>query len=296
VAHIGVDSLTRTGSLLYQHQFFPGGNEKQPTLANCMFRPMDHENGPWSSPSNRDHTMAQGGETLSHPKEWDMTAWNWDSVAFVAQSASGMATDAASGGTQIYSVDENEEYRRVPELTLQLDRLSGDHVQPLLGEGSSESELRCRSFCRSQSPSPALNGAKRLTRDDTAPEELESLSLKLGGSSYPILEEDGISSHGAKRFCTSSPQSQFPMCQVDNCKADLSEAKDYHRRHKVCEMHSKAVEATVTGVMQRFCQQCSRSIHLFILCSSCLVIRVRFVLLAENRQRMWFFKIFSRSI
>jgi hypothetical protein len=239
--------------------------------------------------------MAQGGETPSHQKERDMTARNWDSVAFFAQSTSGMATDTASGGTQIYSVDDNEEYRRVPELTLQLDGLSGDHVQPLLGEGSSESELQCRSFCRSQSPSPALNGAKRLTRDDTAPEELESLSLMLGGSSYSFLEEGGISSHGAKRFCT-SPQSQFPMCQVDNCKADLSEAKHYHRRHKVCERHSKAVVATVTRVMQRFCQQCSRSIHWFILCSRCLVIRVRFVLLAENRQRMWFFKILSRSM
>jgi hypothetical protein len=240
--------------------------------------------------------MAQVGETPSHRKEWDMTAWNWDSVAFVAQSTSGMATDVASGGTQIYSVDENEEYCRVSELTLQLDGLSGDHVQPLLGEGSSESELRCRSFCRSQSPSPLLNYAKHLTRYDMAPEELESLSLMLFGSSYSFLEEGGISSHGAKRFCTSSPQSQFPKCQVDNCKADLSTAKDYHRRHKVCERHSKAVVATVTGVMKRFCQQCSRSIHLFILCSRCLVIRVRFVLLAENRQRMWFFKILSRSM
>ncbi|XP_022137842.1 squamosa promoter-binding-like protein 14, partial [Momordica charantia] len=50
----------------------------------------------------------------------------------------------------------------------------------------------------------------------------------------------------------------YPMCQVDNCKEDLSTAKDYHRRHKVCEVHSKSSKALVAKLMQRFCQQCSR--------------------------------------
>ncbi|CAE6054911.1 unnamed protein product [Arabidopsis arenosa] len=48
------------------------------------------------------------------------------------------------------------------------------------------------------------------------------------------------------------------VCQVENCEADLSKVKDYHRRHKVCEMHSKATSAIVGGILQRFCQQCSR--------------------------------------
>ncbi|CAK9198895.1 unnamed protein product [Sphagnum troendelagicum] len=49
-----------------------------------------------------------------------------------------------------------------------------------------------------------------------------------------------------------------PRCQVEGCTADLSSAKDYHRRHKVCEMHSKASKAIAAGREQRFCQQCSR--------------------------------------
>lgn len=52
------------------------------------------------------------------------------------------------------------------------------------------------------------------------------------------------------------------VCQVENCEADLSKVKDYHRRHKVCEMHSKATSATVGGILQRFCQQCSRYVSL----------------------------------
>ncbi|KMZ75783.1 Squamosa promoter-binding protein 1 [Zostera marina] len=47
-------------------------------------------------------------------------------------------------------------------------------------------------------------------------------------------------------------------CQVDKCAADLILAKRYHRRHKVCEVHSKAAVVIVAGLRQRFCQQCSR--------------------------------------
>nr|AQQ11800.1 squamosa-promoter binding protein-like protein [Phyllostachys edulis] len=49
-----------------------------------------------------------------------------------------------------------------------------------------------------------------------------------------------------------------PSCQADRCGVDLSEAKRYLRRHKVCEAHSKAAGVLVAGLRQRFCQQCSR--------------------------------------
>ncbi|XVF79822.1 hypothetical protein PTKIN_Ptkin15bG0020500 [Pterospermum kingtungense] len=49
-----------------------------------------------------------------------------------------------------------------------------------------------------------------------------------------------------------------PRCQVEGCRVALVNAKDYHRRHKVCEMHSKAPKVVVLGLEQRFCQQCSR--------------------------------------
>lgn len=50
-----------------------------------------------------------------------------------------------------------------------------------------------------------------------------------------------------------------PRCQAEKCAADLTAAKRYHRRHKVCESHAKASAVVVAGVRQRFCQQCSRS-------------------------------------
>ncbi|XP_022971504.1 squamosa promoter-binding-like protein 9 [Cucurbita maxima] len=51
---------------------------------------------------------------------------------------------------------------------------------------------------------------------------------------------------------------QPPRCQVEGCKVDLSDAKAYYSRHKVCTMHSKSPKVIVAGIEQRFCQQCSR--------------------------------------
>ncbi|KAK1397717.1 squamosa promoter-binding-like protein 9 [Heracleum sosnowskyi] len=55
---------------------------------------------------------------------------------------------------------------------------------------------------------------------------------------------------------------QPPRCQVEGCKVDLSDAKGYYARHKVCVMHSKSAKVVVSGIEQRFCQQCSRFHHL----------------------------------
>ncbi|XP_047953148.1 squamosa promoter-binding-like protein 2 [Salvia hispanica] len=55
-----------------------------------------------------------------------------------------------------------------------------------------------------------------------------------------------------------APPANVAHCLVDGCSADLSVCRDYHRRHKVCEAHSKTPRVTIEGREQRFCQQCSR--------------------------------------
>ncbi|KAI3864967.1 hypothetical protein MKW92_026464 [Papaver armeniacum] len=61
-----------------------------------------------------------------------------------------------------------------------------------------------------------------------------------------------------KRSRASYQSMQTPRCQVEGCDLDLTSAKDYHRRHRVCESHSKCPKVTVAGLERRFCQQCSR--------------------------------------
>ncbi|CAK9259158.1 unnamed protein product [Sphagnum jensenii] len=83
------------------------------------------------------------------------------------------------------------------------------------------------------------------------------LGLNLGVRTY-FSTEDIVVGRLGKRHRAGSPGSQVPMCQAEGCKADLSTAQHYHRRHKVCSLHSKASNVVVAGRVQRFCQQCSR--------------------------------------
>jgi hypothetical protein len=63
---------------------------------------------------------------------------------------------------------------------------------------------------------------------------------------------------GKKGASSGNGSSGNRCCQAENCTVDLSDAKAYHRRHKVCEHHAKAQAVVVGGIRQRFCQQCSR--------------------------------------
>ncbi|KAG7985950.1 hypothetical protein I3843_03G053900 [Carya illinoinensis] len=98
-----------------------------------------------------------------------------------------------------------------------------------------------------------------------------AVDLKLGRVSD--LEErsvDGLKDRGASTTTVRSSPSgplkrnrvlsgtQNVSCLVDGCKSDLSICRDYHRRHRVCELHSKTPVVIVGGKEQRFCQQCSR--------------------------------------
>ncbi|KAH7684387.1 SBP domain-containing protein [Dioscorea alata] len=110
-------------------------------------------------------------------------------------------------------------------------------------------------------PQPVLEPERPRDMD----EDTETLTLRLGGGLFdeeqqppppPQLPPPPVTRPN-KRVRSGSP-GNHPMCQVDDCRVLLTEAKDYHRRHKVCELHSKTAKALVANQMQRFCQQCSR--------------------------------------
>nr|WMI30908.1 squamosa promter-binding-like protein 7 [Diospyros sp. 'deyangshi'] len=104
------------------------------------------------------------------------------------------------------------------------------------------------------------SGGKRSMKDKmkeevTGEEEEEEEDEDVGGLGSG--EEDKKKKiYGRKG--SSGGQSTQPSCQVDNCTTDMTSAKPYHRRHKVCEFHAKVPIAVIAGLNQRFCQQCSR--------------------------------------
>ncbi|KAK3027715.1 hypothetical protein RJ639_042222 [Escallonia herrerae] len=85
------------------------------------------------------------------------------------------------------------------------------------------------------------------------------IGLNLGGRTYFSSSEDDFVNRLYRRSSPLEPGSvNTPRCQAEGCNADLTHAKHYHRRHKVCEFHSKAATVVAAGLTQRFCQQCSR--------------------------------------
>jgi hypothetical protein len=91
-----------------------------------------------------------------------------------------------------------------------------------------------------------------------------SIAVVTNGDHDRIIVRRGQSSEeerplNAAGACSSSA----PYCQVDGCHADLRNGRDYHKRHKVCEVHTKSTLVRIKNIEHRFCQQCSRSVSNF---------------------------------
>lgn len=88
----------------------------------------------------------------------------------------------------------------------------------------------------------------------TDSKEADSLSSSKENLASSLAED----SLPAKRARTNNLHSQFPVCQVHGCNKDLSSSKDYYKRHRVCDVHTKTARVIINGIEKRFCQQCSR--------------------------------------
>lgn len=178
--------------------------------------------------------------------EWDINNWKWDGDLFIA--------------SRLSPVPEQRQFLPLP-------------VGVGVGGGGGFSNSNSSSSCSEQLDLVISQGNKegeRKRRVIVVEDELSlnkeggGLSLNLGGGGgghAQIATWEGNA--GKKSRVAGGGSSSRAFCQVEDCRADLNNAKDYHRRHKVCEIHSKASKALVGNTMQRFCQQCSRLV-LFI--------------------------------
>nr|Q38740.1 RecName: Full=Squamosa promoter-binding protein 2 [Antirrhinum majus]CAA63061.1 squamosa-promoter binding protein 2 [Antirrhinum majus] len=91
---------------------------------------------------------------------------------------------------------------------------------------------------------------ERVVKVNFAESQLKKKKLNLG--------EGSGGKSGEKHTASGGGVVAQPCCLVENCGADLRNCKKYYQRHRVCEVHAKAPVVSVEGLMQRFCQQCSR--------------------------------------
>lgn len=175
---------------------------------------------------------AVGKRTL----EWDLNDWKWDGDLFIASPLNPVPNDNI--GRQFFPLGTGNSSNSSSSCS--------EEVNLGIEKGKRELEKKRRAV---------------VVEDHNSYEATAGgLTLKLGGNGYPLTEREmgNWAGTSGKKTKFGGGSSSRAVCQVEDCGADLSNAKDYHRRHKVCEMHSKASRALVGNVMQRFCQQCSR--------------------------------------
>ncbi|CAN6286297.1 unnamed protein product [Urochloa humidicola] len=164
---------------------------------------------------------------------WDLNDWSWDSERFVATP---VPTAAANGSGSNSSPSSSEEAEVANNGGLRGDADKRRRVVVIDDDDREDQDT-------------VVNGGG-------------SLSLRIGGSAVVagVMENGDVieDERNGKKIRVQGGSSSGPACQVEGCGADLTAAKDYHRRHKVCEMHAKASTAVVGNTVQRFCQQCSR--------------------------------------
>ncbi|XP_042437113.1 squamosa promoter-binding-like protein 1 [Zingiber officinale] len=191
--------------------------------------------------SEGNHFLAAGTSNLSRigkkSLEWNLNDWRWDGELFVANPTNAAPSDC----------ENNHQCH---------DQANGSN-------SSSSSEFTDFGLLVNEKSEAEKRKRIQVVEDGEPCFGAEALSLKLGTYTYPMLE--GMESNlkntegeKGKKSKTQGENSNYPTCQVEACDTDLSKTKDYHRRHKVCEMHAKASSAIVRNAIQRFCQQCSR--------------------------------------
>ncbi|GJV68025.1 squamosa promoter-binding-like protein 12 [Tanacetum coccineum] len=81
----------------------------------------------------------------------------------------------------------------------------------------------------------------------------QSIGLKLGKRTYfeNNLPRSNSCASTVKKAKLSQQNAPI-ICQVMGCDRDLASAKDYHRKHRVCDIHSKALKVIVAGLERRF--------------------------------------------
>lgn len=153
---------------------------------------------------------------------------------------------------------------------IELARQAGTSLQEIETNKDMDIAFLCNGFeSGSSSGSPFVSAGSLPVSNKIDEKFIEAEKLSGSSGKWIISSELGkqnvygsASSIATKRSRVSHQKMQNPSCQVEGCNLDLTLAKNYHRRHRICENHSKSPKVIVAGIERRFCQQCSRQVYL----------------------------------
>ncbi|KAG9449381.1 hypothetical protein H6P81_009346 [Aristolochia fimbriata] len=211
-----------------------------------------------------DNVLVLNGKVSEIPKQLQPTDWGIEGDGGMdcrsGQSSGGggcSGSELGNGSSSKSSISFSAESSSKP-----VSKVSELNFPPIDGFPEDLSEKKRASRVEDTGTSPDLV-ASACSREPI-------IGLKLGKRTYfeDVCAANSIksssfsatppSTNSVKKNKASCQSMQNPCCQVEGCNSDLSSAKDYHRRHRVCETHSKSPKVVVAGLERRFCQQCSR--------------------------------------
>jgi hypothetical protein len=209
------------------------------------------------------------------------TLMEWDNKPTYCFESSGLVSDReAVEGMELLDLGFSDLVRKPFHGNQGVEMLSGE-----VGSGSSKRAVTPTCMVASTSCFEEVASEAKLSSSPMEANSQDSslIDLKLGtladckdAENIKVLKEKPILSSVTvspslprKRARKASSYSQTAFCQVHGCNKDLSSSKDYHKRHKVCDVHSKTAKVIVNGIEQRFCQQCSRLVFFFPIVSIC---------------------------
>uniref|UniRef100_A0A2N9EUH8 SBP-type domain-containing protein n=1 Tax=Fagus sylvatica TaxID=28930 RepID=A0A2N9EUH8_FAGSY len=190
------------------------------------------------------------------------TLMEWDNKPSYNFESNGLGSDREVGeSTEFMELGFSDLVRKPVHGNQGVVMLSGD-----VGSGSSKRVVSPTCMITSNSCFGEVDSEAKLSSSvmEASSQDSSLIDLKLGRladcedaenckllKERPILSSVG-SSLLTKRARKTSSYCQAAFCQVHGCNKDLSSSKDYHKRHKVCDAHSKTAKVIVNGIEQRF--------------------------------------------
>ncbi|CAK9137297.1 unnamed protein product [Ilex paraguariensis] len=221
----------------------------------------------WNAKWDRENLVMFSTKGIESPKKLQLTDWGivedgeFDVEYFNLPGRSGVSGSSGSNGAHDYSTKSSisATTNSSSKGEIKTSNFTFEVFEGFPGDFNKRELVRAEQSTTSPPLETSVGSGEPL------------IGLKLGKRTY--FENNGAGSNNktpsvsvvpvksattAKKIKSSCQSAPTPRCQVEGCNLDLSSAKEYHRKHRVCESHSKSSKVNVGGLERRFCQQCSR--------------------------------------
>ena len=227
---------------------------------------------------NHLHSKKKKKNKGSSSPSWEVDEYEWDQVRCVGRMKHEMDS-FSSGGEEEWGIpEEEEEEKKLSSSSSAFGRADEKQREKQRLDDDEEEEKLSLFDLNTTKNNPLFVGVSRGAREKEADERRFLIGQQQKGKNITVVaaNEDGkretrrnnnnknrngggSSANGSAKVSSSSVaniKDKLVRCRVDKC--EMMCERVYGKRSKVCEMHLKMDEVFHEGMLQRFCQKCTR--------------------------------------